>query len=205
MVSSRSEGLVLTGIRPFQRPVPAPRLPLPTGEDPQSRDVNESSVSFTRPVFLSPVIPGWDRDPLALPRAPHPAVTSSARRGEDRSSDTDRGYITDIVEPPRCIHSLRATSRRTRALRGAGVSFFPVAEFSQYPGLQERLHQRAHPPVLDPHPHPVHQRHMRDFIEAGFDAGFQDPLVIAGPGCKVVDLRDRVLRAGSAGTHTSTA
>ena len=51
------------------------------------------------------------------------------------------------------------------ALRSAGVSFFPIAEFGQYPGLQERLHQRTHPLVPDPHPHPVHQCRMRNLIE----------------------------------------
>jgi hypothetical protein len=36
---------------------------------------------------------------------------------------------------------------------------------------------------------------MGNLIETGFDVGFQDPLVIAGPGCEMMDIRDRVLRA----------
>jgi hypothetical protein len=37
------------------------------------------------------------------------------------------------------------------ALRGSGQCFFPVSEFGEDPGGQERFHQRADPLVLDPH------------------------------------------------------
>ncbi len=66
------------------QPLPAP-LTQPITGNPQSRDVIEGSRSFTLPVFLSPVAPGWSGNPSAFPRAPHPAVTSNARRGEDQS------------------------------------------------------------------------------------------------------------------------
>jgi hypothetical protein len=35
---------------------------------------------------------------------------------------------------------------------------------------------------------------VRDFVEAGFDVGLQDPPVIDGLGGKIVDLGDRVVR-----------
>ncbi len=44
---------------------------------------HEGSLAFTRPVFPSPVAPGWNGGPWASPRASHPAVTSDARQGGD--------------------------------------------------------------------------------------------------------------------------
>ena len=44
---------------------------------------------FTRPVFPSPVAPGWNGRPWTFPRASHPALTSDARRGGDRPPSTD--------------------------------------------------------------------------------------------------------------------
>ena len=82
---------------------------------------------------------------------------------------------------------------KNSALRGSGQCLFPVSEFGEYPGFQERLHQRAHPLVLDPHPQAVHQSRMRNFVETGFDVGLQHPLVIPGAGGEVMDLGDRVL------------
>jgi hypothetical protein len=35
---------------------------------------------------------------------------------------------------------------------------------------------------------------MRNLIETGLDVGFQNPLVIAGPGREMMDIGDRVLR-----------
>ena len=60
------------------------------------------------------------------------------------------------------------------------------------PGLQERLHQRKYPLVLDPPPNPLGQRRVPDLVETRLDIGLQYPLV--GVGCQVVDLGDRVLR-----------
>ena len=42
-----------------------------------------------RPVFSSPVTPGWNGDPRAFLGAPHPAVTSDARPSGDRALSTD--------------------------------------------------------------------------------------------------------------------
>jgi hypothetical protein len=41
------------------------------------------------------------------------------------------------------------------ALRRAGVGIPVLAEFGENTGLQERLHQRQHPLVLNPQPHPI--------------------------------------------------
>src|SRR6266568_1324899 len=81
----------------------------------------------------------------------------------------------------------------TRVFSGATV--FPIAGGRDDPGFQERLHQRAHPLVLDPPPYPVEEWGMPDLIETGFDIGFQDPVIGSEPGRQVVDLGDRVLRA----------
>jgi hypothetical protein len=48
----------------------------------------KGSNDFTRPVFPSPVAPGWNGSPWALPRASHPDLTGGARRGGDRPSST---------------------------------------------------------------------------------------------------------------------
>ena len=61
--------------------------------------------------------PGWNARPWAFPRASHPAITRSARRGGDRSSSTDLESTLYGIRPnlqPRVIYSMRATSRRTR-------------------------------------------------------------------------------------------
>ena len=85
--------------------------------------------------------------------------------------------------------------RENSALRRPGQSVFPVSEFGEDPGFEERFHQRAYPLILDPHPEAIHQSRMRDFIETGFDIALQYPLVIAGPGGEEVDLGNGVLRA----------
>ena len=41
---------------------------------------HHGSLTFTRPAFPSPAVPGWNEDPWAFPRASHPAVTSDARQ-----------------------------------------------------------------------------------------------------------------------------
>jgi hypothetical protein len=58
---------------------------------------------FTRPVFPSPVAPGWNESPWALPRAPHPTLSGDARRGGDRP--TEHGpkttlYAIDLASKP---------------------------------------------------------------------------------------------------------
>jgi hypothetical protein len=73
---------------------------------------------FTRPVFPSPVAPGWNGRPWAFPRAPHPAGSAPATHVEVGTGHRARAWnyalnITSADPPIRVVHSQRATSRRT--------------------------------------------------------------------------------------------
>jgi hypothetical protein len=68
------------------------------------RGINKDSMSFTLPAFPSPVTPGRNGRPWAFPWAPHPAVTSHARQGRDRS-----GTLTRVTSSA----SSRTSNRRT--------------------------------------------------------------------------------------------
>ena len=69
-------------------------------------------------VFPLPVIPGWNQDPWAFPRASHPTVTRSARRGGNRPCALAR--VLPLRHQPnlhiRLSHSTQATSCRTQPL-----------------------------------------------------------------------------------------
>jgi hypothetical protein len=58
--------------------------------------------------------------------------------------------------------------------------------------IKECLHQGKNAFVPDASPHPAHKGRMRDFVEAGFDVPFYDPLIRAGG--EVVHLGHRVMR-----------
>src|SRR5208283_3554464 len=96
---------------------------------------------------------------------------------------------------PRSRNCQLCWGRGNSALRRPGQSVFPVSEFGEDPGFQERFHQRAYSLILDPRPEAVHQSRVRYFVKTGFDVALQDPLIVAGPGGEEVDLGDRVLRA----------
>ncbi len=186
-------GMIQSAPAAFQQPALRPRCDDPSRGIRSHETSDKGSLVFTRPVFLSPVVPGWNEDPSAFPRAPHPAVTSNARRGEDQP----RGHWLELHHRHRqpsfsAATHCRATSRRTPALRGAGVGVLVFAEFGQDPGLEERLHQRQHTLVGDPSAHPAHQGRVVDPIEARLDIGVEHPAVAVG--AELVDLRDRVLR-----------
>jgi hypothetical protein len=73
---------------------------------------------FTRPVFPSPVTPGWNGRPWAFPRASHPAGSTPATHVEVGTGHRARAWnyslnITSADPPIRVVHSQRATSRRT--------------------------------------------------------------------------------------------
>ena len=121
---------------------------------------------------------------------------SSGTRQRDPAPDTEGDHRRDY---------LLRWGRENPALRGPGQCLFPVSEFGEDPGFQERLHQRAHPLILDPRPEAVHQCRMRDFVETGFDVALQHPLVLAGLERDGGSRRSRPARAGSGGTRTSTA
>ena len=95
------------------RPCTPPRHPISRGS--ASRGIKRGFTKFARPLFPSPVAPGWNGRPWASPRASHPAITSDARRGRGQAIEhgpgTTRSHQTD--PPIRVVHSCRATSRRT--------------------------------------------------------------------------------------------
>jgi hypothetical protein len=70
---------------------------------------------FTRPVFPSPVVPGWNGSPWALPRASHPTLAGDARRSGDRPSSTDpkQRSMSSTSLQTSVVYSKRATSCRT--------------------------------------------------------------------------------------------
>jgi hypothetical protein len=84
-----------------RQPCPGRRLPLHNGQSlhPGPHPISGLRITrhqrgftaFTRPVFPSPVAPGWNGRPWAFPRASHPAVTSDARQGGDRPLSTGLG------------------------------------------------------------------------------------------------------------------
>jgi hypothetical protein len=78
-------------------------------------------------------------------------------------------------------------------LRGPGSCLFPITELGEYPGFQERPDQRHHALVFDPGPHPIEEGRMPDLVEAGRDIGLQNPVIVPGSGCQMVDLGDRVM------------
>jgi hypothetical protein len=71
---------------------------------------------FTRPIFPSPVAPGWNGNPWAFPRASNPAdqEPDDARRGGDRPSSTDpKQRSRHQPNLQSCVFThMRATSRR---------------------------------------------------------------------------------------------
>jgi site-specific DNA recombinase len=81
--------------------------------------------------------------------------------------------------------------RENRTLRGTSAGVRQRAVLGEDARLEERLHQGQDAFIPDSHPHPVHESRMRDFVEAGFDVPFHDPLVRAGG--EVVHLGHRVM------------
>ena len=80
---------------------------------------------------------------------------------------------------------------KDRPLRGTGAGIRQRAILSEDARFKERLHQGKDAFVPDAGPHPVHKSGMRDFVEAGFDVAFHDPLIRAGG--EVVHLGHRVV------------
>jgi hypothetical protein len=110
-----------------QRPPPAasqrlgPCLPGMTTRPGQSlsRGISKDSRSVTHPAFPWPVTPGRSRSPWAFPWASHPAVTSHARHGRDRSRTLTRSHVADISRPP--IDGLTHHVRPHVAMHGRGA------------------------------------------------------------------------------------
>jgi hypothetical protein len=133
-------GMIRPAPAAFQRPALQPHYHNPPWGIRSHETSTKGSLTFTRPIFLSPVIPGWNEDPLAFPRAPHPAVTSNARRGENQP----HGHWLELHHRHRrpsfdAATHYRATSRRTPAL---GSSFLGRGE-----SLARFEHTRPQPVV----------------------------------------------------------
>src|SRR4051794_36653517 len=162
----------------FQRPALQPRCYIPSRGIRSHETSTKGSLTFTRPVFLSPVIPGWNEDPSAFPRAPHPAVTNNARRGEDQP----RGHWLELHHRHRqssfgAATHIRATSRRTPALRGAGFGVLRNTGLSHDPGFKDPLPQGEHTFVRDTVAPPVHRGRVANRVEARLNTRVQ-PLPI---------------------------
>ena len=77
---------------------------------------------FTRPVFPSPVTPGWNGSASAFPRASHPAdQPSDARRGGDRPPSTDLEQHSRHIRRTSNLVFTHIVRPRV-APRGAGVA-----------------------------------------------------------------------------------
>src|ERR1035438_9514483 len=79
------------------------------------------------------------------------------------------------------------------ALRGSRGCLFSITGDRHNPGFQERLHQRADTPVLDPHPQAVQQGRVINLVETGLDVRLQHPFIVPGAGGEEMDLRDRIM------------
>jgi hypothetical protein len=102
--SSRTEGRAQPAPAASQRPVLAPRHQPSTGGGRFTRHRREFK-QFARPVFPSPVAPGWNGSPWAFPRASHPTVTSGARRGRGQAIEHGPGttfYDISRASNPTC-------------------------------------------------------------------------------------------------------
>ncbi len=95
------------------------------------------------------------------------------------------------------------TAGRGSRLRGAGVRRRSPVSRLRMPAFRNAL-TSATPACPDP-PHPLHQRRVRDLVEARRDVALHHPLVVAWVGREVAHLGDRVgAHACQGGTHTST-
>src|SRR6266511_4314372 len=135
--------------------------------------------------------------PSAFPWASHPTVTSDARQGEDRPSDTglrSRPRHHPDLQPTRSTHNVRL-SCRSPTLRGAGAAVPQRAVLGEDARLEERLHQGQDTFVSDPLSHSTHKSRVRDFVEARRDVTFDHPLV--GVGDEHDRISDRIMRPAS--------
>jgi hypothetical protein len=83
-VSSRPTAHNQSAPAAFQRPALHPRCHNPSAREVVTRH-HQRFTPLTRPIFPLPVAPGRNGNPSAFPRASHPAVTSDARQGGNRS------------------------------------------------------------------------------------------------------------------------
>jgi len=113
-------------------PYAPPQHPIDTGlcfTKHQPRVQND----FTRPIFPSPVTPGWNRSPWAWAPsfAPRPYRRRTSRWGQAIEHEPETRSTSSTQPPILRVHSMRATSRRTRQCRSEArgdetVEFVPL-------------------------------------------------------------------------------
>jgi hypothetical protein len=109
-----------------------PRHQRPIDESPFTRH-QRGFTQFTRPVFPSPTVAGWNAQPLRLSPGLRTPPTKSRQRTPGRGQAIEHGPGTTRSTPHRLIlqsvvHSQRATSRRTptwESLRTVGAARLP--------------------------------------------------------------------------------
>jgi hypothetical protein len=95
------------------QPLYLPGITIHPGKLP-SRGISKGSLVFTHRRFPSPAATGWNSSPWAFPWASHPAVTSRARQGGDRSRTLTENHVSGITRTSnQRTHSTRATSCRS--------------------------------------------------------------------------------------------
>ena len=93
-----------------------------------------------------------------------------------RKKGTNKWYVYTFIadRPLRSVKAkVRALTPRTSQVDLEDVGVLVLAELSHNPGLEERPYQGEHPLVLDPGPHPRHQRGVLDPVKARLDIRVQ--------------------------------
>ena len=103
-----------------------------------SRGINERFKRFTRPVFPSPVTPGWNGSALGFSPSFAPRRPGAERRTSRRGQATEHGPGTTLTPHQTNlqsrVHSYHATSRRIARFRAVGITpGMPVAKSQQVP------------------------------------------------------------------------
>ncbi len=73
------------------------------------------------PIFPLPVIPGWNQDPWAFPRASHPTVTHDARRGGNRPCAL--AWVLPVRHQPNLHIRIPTQLKRPRVARSRCIPF----------------------------------------------------------------------------------
>ena len=113
--------------------------------------------------------------------------------GGDQDAITIRHSIPTPNGAPNGSYPLRGSSRDP-ALRRSRDRSLQVTGLGHHARFEKRAHQPQHAFVSDPPPDLIGDEAVRQCVEARFDVGLHDPLVVRGGFREVVNLGDRVLR-----------
>ena len=155
---------------PDRRSLSDRRLPLPNGQPytplkpptdgAADNGAYEDSLAFTRPVFPSPVTPGWNGSASAFTLGFAPRSYPQRTPGRGRPHGHWTGSHPRLPTSNRRDHSSRATSRRT-----AASSFYPTAttagQWRSFTSIRNNSASRRTfclvTDLLDHHTQPAHQ------------------------------------------------